>query len=203
MLMTIKNIFNGISSVRMGYWREVENKLRSYEFNGKTIGIIGFGRIGRNIAKFSKPFNFKTLFYDPAVKKEEFGCKKINSLPQLLKTSNIIVVAVHLNSKTKDMVNKSFFKHVKKKSFFINISRGEIIDESALINAIKSGIIQRASVDVIKNEQSNSIKSNRLYQFSKENSKLIITPHIAGLTYDSEEKALTYAFNELKKHLKK
>ena len=101
------------------------------------------------------------------------------------------------------MVNKSFFKLVKKKSFFINVSRGEIINENALIDAIKSGTIERASVDVIQNEQSEDIKFNKLYKFSKQNSRLVITPHIAGLTYDSEEKALTYAFNELKKHLKK
>jgi len=203
MLMTVKNIFNGVTSVRMGYWREVENKLRSHEFSKKTIGIVGFGRIGKNIAKFSKPLNFKTIFFDPYVKKEEFGSKKINSLSKLLKNSDIIVIAVHLNPQTKGMVNKSFFKSVKKKSFFINVSRGEIIDENALIDAIKSGKIERASVDVIQNEQSEDIKLNKLYKFSKQNSRLLITPHIAGLTYDSEEKALTYAFNELKKYLKK
>ena len=82
------------------------------------------------------------------------------------------------------------------------MSRGEIIDETALISAMESGIIERASVDVISNEQLNEIKKNKLYKYAQQNNKLVITPHIAGLTYDSEEKALNYAFNELKKHLK-
>ncbi|MAU58299.1 MAG: cytidylyltransferase [Flavobacteriaceae bacterium] len=202
MLMTIKNIYNGASYVKMGYWREVENKLRSHEFAKKTVGILGFGRIGKNIAKFSRPLNFKTLFYDPHIKKSEFGCKKMNSLQEMLQLSDVVVVAVHLNAQTKGMVDKSFFKFVKKRSFFINISRGEIINETDLIQAIKSGAIERASVDVISNEQTRSIKLNKLYKFSKESDRLIITPHIAGLTYDSERKALTYAFKELKRYLK-
>ena len=67
------------------------------------------------------------------------------------------------------------------------MSRGEIIDETALISAMESGIIERASVDVISNEQSYEIK-NKLYKYAQQNNKLVITPHIAGLTYDSEEK---------------
>ena len=202
MLTTIKNILTGNSYVKMGYWREVENKLRSHEFQNKKIGIIGFGRIGKNIAKFSRPLNFKTYFYDPYVKKEEFNCKKVFTLKKILSISDVILIAVHLNNQTKKMVNKKFFKFVKPGSFFINVSRGEIIDETALISAMESGIIERASVDVISNEQSYEIKKNKLYKYAQQNNKLVITPHIAGLTYDSEEKALNYAFNELKKHLK-
>ena len=88
---------------------------------------------------------------------------------------------------------------MKDGSYFINISRGEIINESDLIKAMKSGKIVAAGVDVLSDEQTIDISTNLLMKYAKLNNNLIITPHIAGLTVDSEKKAATFAFNQIKK----
>ena len=96
------------------------------------------------------------------------------------------MVCVHLNKKTKELCNDSFFKKMKKNSIFVNTSRGEIVKETSLVKALKNGIIKSAAVDVIQGEQKKDITKNKLFIYSKKNRNLFITPHMAGLTYESE-----------------
>ena len=90
---------------------------------------------------------------------------------------------------------------MKKNSIFVNTSRGEILNEKSLINALKKKIIKYALLDVVKNEQNLNIKKNILIEYAKNNNNLIITPHMAGLTYESEEKAFLIAIDNIKKNL--
>ena len=129
--------------------------------------------------------------------------KIFRSLNQLLSNADIVSVSVHLNDQTKLMCNDSFFKKMKKNSIFINTSRGEIVKESSLIKALKSKRTKFAAVDVIQNEQKIDLSKNKLIQYSKENNNLIITPHMAGLTYESENLAATITFQNLNKFFKK
>jgi len=110
-----------------------------------------------------------------------------------------VLLAVHLDQSTKNMFSRDWFKLMKKGSFFINISRGDIVDEEALISALKSKKITAAGLDVIKNEQSSDIGKSKLIQYAMNNTNLIITPHIAGLTIDSETKAASYSLDQLNK----
>jgi phosphoglycerate dehydrogenase-like enzyme len=179
-----------------GKWREEESKLRSIELYGKTAGIIGFGRIGSNLAKYLNSIGMKILYSDPYIKKNRYKYKK-SSLNNLLKKSDIVVLSAYLTKKTFNMCDDSFFNAMKKRPFFINTSRGELIEESALINALEKNKISGAAVDVIKGEQTEFIKKNTLVKYSKINENLIITPHIAGLSYESEKKAATAAIKFL------
>ena len=189
------------NKVKQGYWRdvEVENYLRGNELRGKTIGIIGFGRIGSNIAKFAKPFGAKILFYDPYKNKNKISKK--TSVSNLLKKSDIIAVCCHLNKETKNMVDENWFKKMKKGVLFINSSRGEIVDEESLIKYLKNGKIKRCAIDVVQNEnlKKDEFKNKKILKYAKHNENLIITPHIAGLTFESERKA----FNSIIKLIKK
>ncbi len=92
---------------------------------------------------------------------------------------------------------------MKKNAIFVNTSRGEVIDERALINALKTKKIKFALLDVVKNEQFLNIKKNILLEYAKKNSNLIISPHMAGLTYESEKKAFLISVNNIIKHFKK
>ena len=99
------------------------------------------------------------------------------------------------------MVDKRWFKMMKKDAVLVNSSRGEIINEKDLLNALKSNRIAGAIVDVIKDEHKSNFDKNKMINYAKQNDNLIITPHIAGLTIDSEEKALNQSVNNLIKFL--
>ena len=110
------------------------------------------------------------------------------SYSDVISKADILFICVNLNDKTKNMINHVWFKKIKKGSILINTSRGEIVSETGLIKALKSKVLSYVATDVVKDEQKD-IKKNKLIKFSKINDRLLITPHIAGLTYESEEKA--------------
>ena len=186
---------------KYGDTHKEENKLRSIELFGKTAGIIGFGRIGNNVAKYLYSMGMKIIYYDPYVKNSKNMFKKTD-LNTLLKSSDVIILSAYLTNQTFNMCDENFFNRMKKKPYFINTSRGELIREKALINALKKQKISGAAVDVIRDEQTKNIINNPLIKYSIKNNNLIITPHIAGLSIDSESKAAIAATEMLKKSLR-
>ena len=121
----------------------------------------------------------------------------------MIKQSDLVLVSVHLNNKTKNLVNKKFLKKMHKNSILINTSRGEVVDEKALLNSLKKNLIKSAHLDVITNEQSLNLNDHPLINFSKNNRKLTITPHMAGLTFESENMAAEIILKLLKNAEKK
>ncbi len=189
LLSSFRNLVQGTKIVESGNWRNYEDLIRGNELYKKSLGIIGFGRIGKNIYKYAKSFDMIVKAYDPNKKKLLKKLNIFSELNSLLKNSDAIIVCVHLNKKTKELCNDSFFKKMKKNSIFVNTSRGEIVKETSLIKALKTGIIKSAAVDVIQGEQKKDITKNKLFIYSKKNKNLTITPHMAGLTYESEKLA--------------
>ena len=132
----------------------------------------------------------KVVIYDPYKKVNEKNFKQVNDIMELLSSSDIVTIHAHLNEETSNMFNKDCFDNMRNGSFFINTSRGEIIDEEALIDALRSEKVSRAAVDVISDEHQIDKTNHPLIKYALSNSNLIITPHIAGLTIDSESKAM-------------
>lgn len=118
--------------------------------SGSTVGIVGLGRIGIQVARCLKGFNTaKILYTSRSIKQEasEFGGEKVE-LDMLLEKSDFVIVTTALTLDTRQMFNKNTFKKMKRSAIFINVSRGEVVDQSALIEALKSGIIKAAGLDV-------------------------------------------------------
>ncbi len=196
-LSVARNLPQAAQSV-LGYqWREVEDKFRGIELRGKNLGIIGYGRIGSNVASYALAMGMNVNAYDPYVEIEK-PVNECNSHEEVLQDSDILLIAVHLDDDTANMVDISWFKKMKKGSTFINISRGEIVNEKDLIQALEMGLIKSAGLDVIRDELSMEIKSSEIINYAKSNSNLIITPHIAGLTIDSEAKAADFSITRIK-----
>ena len=194
-LATVRRIPLANKQVGLGYWRDIENTLRSREMSELTLGIVGCGRIGSNLVRYSEPFNMKINIYDPYIKKTfDERVNVCSNLNELLNKSDIVSLCVHLNSETEGMIGHEEIKEMKKGSFLINTSRGEVVNEKALIDGLKSGKILAAGVDVVCNEHNLNKKDNDLINYSRISNNLIITPHIAGLTIDSERKAQKAAF---------
>ena len=169
------------------YWREKKNedKLRTQQLYGKTIGIIGYGRIGKNVSKYAKAFGMDFLFYDPDV---FANGNKVSSIDSM-KDVDIVSINCGLNDTSRNLITYDTFKDFKKGLVVVNTSRGEVVDERYISLLIKSREIFY-SADVIVDEQNISTPHHsELYNLydSGEYENLTLTPHVAGVTTDSQE----------------
>tara|TARA_B100000686_G_scaffold334193_1_gene401102 strand:+ start:15842 stop:16756 length:915 start_codon:yes stop_codon:yes gene_type:complete len=169
------------------YWREKKNedKLRTQQLSGKTIGIIGYGRIGKNVSKYAEAFGMDFLFYDPDV---FANGNKVSSI-DTMKDVDIISINCGLNDTSRNLITYDTFKDFKKGLVVVNTSRGEVVDERYISLLIKSREIFY-SADVIVDEQNLSTPHHselyKLYE-SGEYDNLTLTPHVAGVTTDSQQ----------------
>ena len=168
------------------HWREKNNEenLRTQQLYGKTIGIIGYGRIGKNVSKYAETFGMNYKFYDPNVLR---GKNKVSDI-ESLKDVDIVSINCGLNESSKNLITYDTFKNFKKGLVVINTSRGEVVDERYISLLIKSREIYY-SADVIVDEQNENTPHHselfQLYQSGKYEN-LTLTPHVAGVTTDSQ-----------------
>jgi len=174
--------------------------LRGTALKGKTLGIVGTGKIGINVARIaSLGFLMNVLAYDTYPKKELAKKNKFSyvSLSSIWKESDIITLHCPLLLETKHMINKKSIAQMKDGVVIVNTSRGGIIDTKALVAGIKSGKVSHAFLDVLEHED-NIIKDKELIKLPN----VITTPHIAFYADDSMEKMYESAFETIKKYLK-
>lgn len=155
-------------------WQRVPND----EANEKTIGIVGLGSIGRNIAKKCKALNMRVVAIKQTMSEELFIDLLLGpeELDRLLAMSDFVVLAVPLTPATHHMINAERLQIMKKNAFLINIARGQVIDEAALLEALREGRIGGAGLDVFDNEPLPA--DHPLWSFDN----VIITPHCAALS---------------------
>lgn len=155
------------------------------ELAEKTIGIIGFGAIGRKVAAIAEAFDMNVLAYSPSPKdKGELKTIKFVSLEEVLKNSDIVTCHCPLNIHTQGLINKENISKMKKTAIFINTSRGPVVDEQALADALNNGDILAAGLDVLKTEPAN--KDNPLLTAKN----CYITPHIAWAAKETRARLL-------------
>lgn len=134
--------------IREGKWKTWHpSMLLGMDMAGKTLGIVGFGRIGRAVAKRAVGFGLRIIFYSPSAE-PEFGAIKMNSLDELLNQSDFVSVHTPLNAATRHMVNADFLSKMKPNAVFVNTSRGPVVDQTALYEALKAKRIFAAGLDV-------------------------------------------------------
>ncbi|MEM3526198.1 MAG: hydroxyacid dehydrogenase [Candidatus Jordarchaeaceae archaeon] len=173
-----KNLVKAHENIVKGYWRLVTLGVELWK---KTLGIVGFGRIGREVAKRMKAFEMNILVYDPYVKEEEIEkmkCKKVD-LETLLKDSDIISLHSPLTKETEGLIGEKEFGLMKRTAILINTARGELVDEEALIKVLSEKRISYAGLDVFKREPVE--KDNPLLRLEN----VILTPHMAVQTMDA------------------
>lgn len=153
-------------------------RFRGKSLNYMTLGIVGFGHAGRLIAKKAAAFGMNIIACDPFIKDYKIGNVRIVSLKKLLKEADIISLHCTLTEETSNMFSHEQFAAMKDGALFINTARGEIVDEDALLDALESGKLAGAAMDVAKKEPISS--DSRLLKYDN----LILTPHIAGSAYD-------------------
>ncbi|MBI5332581.1 MAG: hydroxyacid dehydrogenase [Candidatus Aenigmarchaeota archaeon] len=195
-LSLTKKIPFSFESAKKGEWRR--HQYISNELNGKSIGIIGLGRIGSRIAEFAKAFGMNVYAFDKYVSEKQ-GSERgaiMVELNELLRKSDIITIHCMLTDETRNMFSSREFGMMKDSAMLINASRGEVIDEAALLNALKKEKITGAALDVLAQEPPK--KNSPLIKYAEKHENLIITPHIAGLSYESIDSAVSYVIAGIK-----
>ena len=188
LLVLMNRLFISSNEVKNGIWLREEN--RGEEILGKTFGIIGYGNMGKAVAKRLSGFGCKTIFYDikPNLS-DEFATQV--SLQELQENADILSLHTPLTEDTLYMIDEEFISKMKKNFYFINTARGKNLKTSALVNALKSGKIKGACLDVLEYEKTsfeNLETKNKDLEYLLNSEKAIITPHIAGWTHESKIK---------------
>ncbi len=182
-LSLVRKIPWAYESLKKGEWDR--RKFFGMELDGKTLGTIGFGKIGSRVARYAKAFGMNILTYDPYINKDlanEIGVK-VTTLDDVLQNSDVITVHAFLSSETRKMINSNAFAKMKPTAFLINAARGEIVDEEALLEALATKRIAGAALDVFNEEP--LPPNSRLIEYAMNNDNLIITPHIAASTKEA------------------
>jgi D-3-phosphoglycerate dehydrogenase / 2-oxoglutarate reductase len=184
--------------VLKGFWNR--DLFYGNELRDKVLGIIGFGRLGQMIAEYGKAFGMKVIAYEQNEFRATSGVISV-TLDQLLRESDVISMHIPLDETTTKFFDIKKFKKLKKQPFFVNTSRGEVIDESAMIFALENGLIKGAALDVLTDETSTTkdwLEQSLLWKFSQDNDNLLLTPHIAGVSEESVEKTNIFIIEKLK-----
>ncbi len=178
MLALAKRIIPFDAATRKNEWG-IRNSYSAFDLDGKTLGIVGMGRIGMLVCQKAKTaFNMEILAYDPLVPKEamEKAGAKVTEIPEILAASDFVTLHVPSMPETKGMIGEAQLRMMRPSAFLINCARGPIVDEGALVKALKEGIIAGAGLDVYDPEPPQA--DNPLFRLPN----VILTPHSAALT---------------------
>ena len=183
------------ATTRAGKWDK--KSLKGFELQGKTLGLLGVGRIGGRVAEVSKAFGMRVVAYDPYVSAEkarEMGVSKLEDPREVVKQSDFVSIHVPLTAETKHMVNEDLLAVFKPGSVVLNLSRGGIIDEAALYQAVKSGHLGGAALDVFETEP---LTQSPLFELPN----VHLTPHLGASTKEAQEKAGVMVAEQVRKTL--
>lgn len=188
LLILMNRLFIASNEVKNGIWKREEN--RGDELLGKTFGIIGYGNMGKATAKRLSGFGVEVIFHDilPNLS-DEFATQV--SLEELQKRADILSLHIPLTSETHYLVDEEFISKMEKNFYFVNTARGKNLKTKALVEAIESGKVLGACLDVLEYEKSsfeNLETENHDLKYLLDSEKVIVTPHIGGWTHQSKEK---------------
>ncbi|MEX2172521.1 MAG: NAD(P)-dependent oxidoreductase [Pirellulales bacterium] len=187
LLAVVRKLPAAIAAARQGRWGRDE--FRGTQLSGKTLGIVGYGRLGRMVAEYGRAFGMRTLVCDVRPLQTPVGVEQV-TFDELLQRSDVVSIHVHLSNETRHLLDAKAFASMKPGAILVNTSRGGVIDEAALLNALESGHLAGAGLDVIDGEWRNDLVDHPLIRYASHHENLLISPHIGGVTCESQ--ALAY-----------
>lgn len=188
LLILMNRLFIASNEVKNGIWKREEN--RGDELLGKTFGIIGYGNMGKATAKRLSGFGVEVIFHDILPNLSDEYATQV-SLEALQKRADILSLHIPLTDETHYLIDEEFISKMEKNFYFVNTARGKNLKTKALVQAIESGRVLGACLDVLEYEKSsfeNLETENHDLKYLLDSEKVIVTPHIGGWTHQSKEK---------------
>lgn len=196
LLNTLRRLDLSLLEVTEGRWRANEDDMRGNELAGKQVGLVGLGRIGKRMARWCQAFDANVAYYDPYVESESVPAWSLNDI---FERSDAVCICPALTDETAGMIDYDLMKRLPQNACLVNTSRGEVLNENDLAKLLSERADIRVAVDVLAGEVTNTHHRSKLLEFHRQG-RIVITPHIAGATVESQGKAATGALMMLQKH---
>jgi D-3-phosphoglycerate dehydrogenase len=194
MLATMRKLPAAVQATKCGQWDPAP--FRGREVAGKVLGLVGCGRLGSKVARTGVALGMRVRVYDPAVTRLPAGASAVASLQQLLAEADVLSLHVPLMPETVHMLGAAEFALMKPGCVLVNTARGAVVDTLALLDALQSGSISAAALDVVEDEELILRgEEHPLVRYAATHDNLLITPHIGGATYESVEKTDAFILN--------
>ncbi|MFN8277046.1 MAG: phosphoglycerate dehydrogenase [Chitinophagales bacterium] len=182
MIMLLRKVSDKNMAAHQGVWQK--DARGCYELRGKTLGIIGYGNIGSQVSVMAEAMGMEVLCYDVETKLPHGNARQLRTLREVLRKSDVVTLHVPSDAGTRNMMDAAAFAHMKKGSYFLNYSRGDVVDIAALREALKSGHLAGAAIDVFPEEPE---KNGAAFQTPLQGlPNVILTPHIGGSTEEAQ-----------------
>ena len=185
LLALLRNIARADHEVRQGQWQREDN--RGEEIGGKTIGLLGYGHMGRSFARRLSAFGCTVLVHDsnPAVPADDYAT--LVSLPELQARADVLSLHIPYSPANHHFVNESVLGGFAKPIWVVNTARGEVLDHAALVRGVEAGNVRGAALDVLDNEKLNTLSpvQQATFDFLKVAPNVVLTPHVGGWTHES------------------
>ena len=196
LLALIRNLPWAYTSVLEGQWDR--DRFRGRDLAGRSLGIVGLGRIGEKIARYGQAFGMNVAAYDPFRVDWVSGVERKPGLEALCRESEIISIHVPLNPETQAMFGAKEISWLPRGAVLINTARGAVLDEIAMLEALESGHLSGAALDVLSDEtRAERPTTSRLIEYGRAHQNLLLTPHIGGATIDSMHATEIFMANKL------
>lgn len=196
-LALLRHVPAASADVNVGRWER--DRFKGRELFRSTVGIVGYGRLGKIVARYLAALGANVIACDPngiadaAVEEATFD--------ELLRRADVVTLHVPLSEATRNLIGRRELSAMKPGSVLINTSRGEIVDEAALLDALTTSHLAGAALDVISGERSGGMSSHPLVRYAADHPNLLITPHIGGCTYESMARTEEYVANLIREKL--
>ena len=199
LLAVVRKLPWSFEAAKHGEW--ARDRFRGRQLSGKTLGILGYGRLGRIIAEYGRAFRMRVLAHDILDVLPAEGIELVD-FETLLSESDALSIHIHLTEENRGLFTDDVFNRMKPGVVLINTSRGAIIDEAALIRALESGRLLGAGVDVIHGEWNENLAAHPLIRYAATHDNLVISPHTGGVTVEAQSMAIEFIARKLAGYLR-
>jgi D-3-phosphoglycerate dehydrogenase / 2-oxoglutarate reductase len=171
-----------------------------------SLGVVGYGRLGRMVASYGRAFGMDVRYYDPFVLTRSEGIERLDSLEHLVACSDIVTVHVPHEKETEGLISAALLRRFRQGSYLINTARGELLDWSALLDSLESGHLAGAALDVFEGEFepgfAERFPRHRALEYARTHDNLLLTPHIGGSTVDAWRLTEDHTIEMVVRHLR-
>ena len=199
LIACVRELPTAVARAHSGHWDR--DLFTGHQLSGKTLGILGYGRLGKMVAEYGKAFRMRVIVCDikefsaPGVEQVDFDA--------LISESDVLSLHLHLTPETAGILSREAFARMKRGVVIINTSRGALIDEAAFLDALESGKVSAAGLDMIHGEWDEHLERHPLIHYAATHRNLIITPHIGGSTVESNRDARLFTARKLAEYLRR